>query len=112
MLSEDRESLYKIIEYPFLGRACGLTDEQKAQTRAYLFAFLRMRENYWIQYQNGVLDKSTWESYKEPLRSVIFDSVFGRNLWRDIAAGSGFEPGFRKLMDELLETTKNREVCE
>ena len=44
---ENRESLYKIIEYPFLGRACNLTEEQKTQTRAYLAAFLRMRENYW-----------------------------------------------------------------
>ena len=112
MLSEDRESLYKIIEYPFLGRACGLTEEQKVQTRAYLFAFLRMRENYWIQYRNGVLDESTWESYKQPLSSVVLDSEFGRNLWRGVAAGSELEPGFRKLMDELLETTKTRKVCE
>ena len=95
MLSEDRESLYKIIEYPFLGRACGLTEEQKVQTQAYLFAFLRMRENYWIQYQNGVLDESTWESYKQPLSSVVLDSEFGRNLWRSAAAGSALEPGFR-----------------
>ena len=80
--------------------------------RAYLAAFLRMRENYWIQYRNGVLDESTWESYKQPLSSVVLDSEFGRNLWRSAAAGSALEPGFRKLMDELLETTKTRKVCE
>jgi len=112
MLSEDRESLYKIIEYPFLGRACDLTEEQKTQTRAYLAAFLRMRENYWIQYRSGVLDQATWESYREPLSSVVLDSEFGRNLWRGVSASSGFEPGFRKLMDELLEATKTRQVCE
>ena len=46
-----------------------------------MVAFIRMRENHWLQYQNGVLDEATWLSYREPLLSVVFHSAIGRNVW-------------------------------
>lgn len=103
MVSEDRESLYKIIEYPFLTRPCNLTPEQTAQTRAYLLAFLRIRENHWVQFQKGVLDEATWETYRRALAGVVLNSETGRSLWQ--ANRYGFDEGFGKSVDELMQQT-------
>ena len=94
MLSEDRESVYKVIDYPFLNQRTGLTEEQKVQLSHYLIAFLRMRENHWLQYQNGVLDEATWKAYRAPLVVVIFSSEFGRTLWQLYSELGIFDSGF------------------
>jgi GNAT superfamily N-acetyltransferase len=109
MLSEDRESLYKIIEYPFLADRCHLTDEQKIQTRAYLVAFLRMRENHWLQFQRGVLDEATWQSYRAPLSTVVLNSEVGRGIWE--TSRYTFDQKFAASVDELLSETPIAE-CE
>ena len=103
MLSEDRESLYKIIEYPFLGDTCGLTDEQGIQTRAYLIAFLRMRENHWLQFQRGVLDEATWLAYQAPLSSVVLNSEVGRAVWE--GSQRSFDKTFVNSVNELMSET-------
>ena len=103
MVSEDRESLYKIIEYPFLNRPCNLTPEQTEQTRAYLMAFLRIRENHWVQYQQGVLDEGTWQVYRKPLSGVVLRWELGRKLWQDSRAD--IDVGFAENVDELLRET-------
>lgn len=83
MLAEDRESLYKIIEFPSLNKRTDLTEIEEVQLFANLIAFIRMRENHWLQYQNGVLDEATWLSYRQPLLNVVFHSAFGRNVWTE-----------------------------
>jgi len=93
ILSEDRESLYKVIEYPFLNNRTGLTEEQEVQLTAYIIIFIRMRENHWLQYQSGVLEEATWLSYRAPLLNVVFRSEFGREVWR-IQAESILDPSF------------------
>lgn len=93
MLAEDRESLYKLIEYPLLNKRTNLTEEEQIQITANMVAFIRMRENHWLQYQNGVLDEATWLSYREPLLSVVFHSVIGRNVWSTQSA-SILDPSF------------------
>jgi hypothetical protein len=103
MLSEDREALYELIEHPSLELRCNLTSEQDTQLRAYMIAFLRMRESHWLQFRSGVVDEATWRVYRQPLAGLIFDSEFGRSLWRTIRAG--FDEGFARSADELLETT-------
>lgn len=103
MLSEDRESLYKIIEYPFLGGRCDLTDEQEIQTRAYLIAFLRMRENHWLQFQRGVLDEATWQAYRAPLSTVVLNSELGRDIW--VSSRYTFDREFVASVDQLMSET-------
>jgi hypothetical protein len=100
MLDQDRQSLYMAIEYPALNKRTDLTDEETIRLTAYMLAFIRMRENHWIQHQSGLLDEATWVSYRNALLPVIFMSEFGRRVWamqaqapREDAAGfqgSGF----------------------
>jgi len=95
MLEADRESLYMQVQNPFLFRRSGLDEEQQMQLIGFMTAFMRTRENFWIQYQKGVLDQDTWESYRGALVVVIFSSEFGRRVWeRQTASGLIFDRGF------------------
>jgi len=101
MLSEDRESLYKLIEYPSLNKRTELSEDEEVQTIAFIIAFVRMRENHWLQYQNGVLDEATWLSYREPLLNVVFHSAFGREVWR-VQSETIIEPGFVEAINSWV----------
>jgi hypothetical protein len=95
MLEADRDSLYMAVDHPFMYRRSDLTAEEQLQLIGYLTAFIRTRENYWLQFRNGVLDESTWESYRGALVIVIFSSDFGRRVWaQQTANGLVFDPGF------------------
>ena len=95
MLEADRESLYMQVQNPFLTKRSGLDDEEQLQLIAFMTAFMRTRENFWIQYQKGVLDQDTWESYRGALVVVIFSSEFGRRVWeKQTASGLTFDRGF------------------
>ncbi len=98
ILSEDRESLYIVIEYPFLNKRTNLSPEQEIQLTAFLVALIRMRENHWLQFQNGVLDEATWLSYRFPLLRSVFSSEFGRNVWQENA----FDPVFVESINEWV----------
>ncbi len=39
-----------------------LADDEKVILGHYLITFVRMRENNWLQFQSGGLDRETWES--------------------------------------------------
>lgn len=104
MLAEDREALYKLIEHPTLELRCNLTSAQDTQLRAYMIAFLRMRENHWLQFRSGVVDEATWGAYRRPLAGLVFDSEFGRTLWLSIR--SSFDQGFAESVDEVLQETE------
>jgi len=110
MLEQDRESLYKLIDYPFLDKRTDLTPEEATRVTAYITAFLRMRENHWLQYQSGVLDEETWASYRGALIGVVFSSEFGRALWHEQTdVRGGFAPGFVDNINRWLEETPIRD---
>ena len=103
MLEADRESLYMQVQNPFLMRRSGLDEGERLQLIAFMTAFLRTRENFWIQYQEGVLDRDTWESYRGALAIVIFSSEFGRRVWEgQTASGLVFDRGFVSSINEWV----------
>ena len=106
MVAQDQESLYKLIEFPFLDKRTNLTAEEQTQLTAYLVAFLRLRENHWLQYNTGVLDVETWLTYRNALIPVVFSSDFGRELWRfQTVERQNFAPGFVQNINEWLQDT-------
>lgn len=103
MLEQDRQSLYRVMEYPFLNQRTNLSQEQEVQLTAYLLAFLRMRENHWVQFENGLLDETTWAAYRNALVPVIFSSRFGRELWRkETEERHEFAQGFVENVNEWI----------
>lgn len=105
MLTDDREMLFQQIAHPHLvgNRAGGadLSDEQLVELASYLVASVRVRENQWLQYQNGVIDERTWLTYRAALRAV-FDTEFVRAWWRNRSGRGEFDAGFVAMVDDLL----------
>ena len=103
MLEADRESLYMGVDHPFLYKRSGLSEDEELQLIGFMTAFMRTRENYWIQYRNGVLDRDTWESYRGALVIVIFSSEIGRRVWEaQTASGLVFDRGFVDAINEWV----------
>ena len=102
MLQEDRESLRLVIEFPSLDKRTNLTTEEATRLKAMLIHFIRTRENHWLQYQNGVLDQTTWVSYRGALIPVVFSSKFGRAFWQTDLISASMAPGFLKSINEWV----------
>ena len=80
-----------------------LTDEQKVFFDGWLGAFLRARELDWLNYKAGVLDHSTWQSYRGGL--VIVMSVPNlRRYWTNFRAT--LDPNFATTVDEIIDETE------
>ena len=83
----DVQYLYKEVDNPSLVLARTkpeLTDEEKIQVYSMLAAYLRMRELDWLQYKNGALDKSTWETYQQTMVGLL-SNANNRVLWQKVS---------------------------
>jgi len=112
ILDADQQFLIKVMEYPEIYTSQfkpALTDEEKVRLGAYLILFVRMRENNWLQYRNGVLDEVTWDSYRSSIVQVLSDST-SRGWWQNYAIGRrAFDSEFVSLVNELLADTPVQE---
>ncbi len=105
MLASDLEILLYQMEYPHVmpgaygGRE--LTADEEGQLMSWLIAFIRIRENHWLQYQNGVIDEATWASYRAPIASVL-SQQFSRAFWEARTGAGRFDPGFVNDVNSLL----------
>lgn len=80
-----------------------LSDVEKAKLNYFYICFVRMRENNWLQFQSGGLDRDTWESYRDSIPSVM-NNPNGRNWWRNYAkARALYSAGFSREVDEILD---------
>ena len=105
MLESDRALLLLQVEHPELVIAretdADLTDEQAAGLGSLLVAVVRVRENQWLQYQNGVIDERTWLTYRSPIVAV-FSNERTRSSWRNRSVKGEFDPGFVEMVNRLL----------
>ncbi len=68
---------------------------------SFMFALdLRNREFEYFQYSNGLLDEATWLAYRHVLL-INHSSGAGRRWWDKVGRGI-VDPGFARLVDELL----------
>ena len=68
---------------------------------SFMFALdLRNREFEYFQYSNGLLDEATWLAYRHVLL-INHSTGPGRKWWEKVGRGI-VDPGFAKLVDELL----------
>jgi hypothetical protein len=107
ILDADQKFLFCVLDDPdliLLRYKPELTDADKIRLSAYWISFLRMRENLWFQYQNGVLDEGTWQSYRRSITAMA--STRFRTWWKNYAiARRAFDPKFMSLVDEGLAST-------
>ena len=86
MLAADQNVLLTSMDYPYLvDPATPLQSapaEQQQRATLYFIAMTRARENYWFQYQAGLLDTDTYLSYRNPLLIYIESNDFYLDLWQ------------------------------
>jgi hypothetical protein len=99
-IANDVALLSTTIDHPdVLAKFVGL-DPDQAQAQSMLIMFLRSREYQWFQYQNGSLDRATFESYLSPISTWLASDI-GSAYW----AGNKqeFDPAFYRFVDDWLE---------
>jgi hypothetical protein len=107
ILDADQKFLFCVVDDPgliLLRFKPELTDSDKIRLSAYWISFLRMRKNLWFQYQNGVLDEVTWQSYRRSITAM--GNARFRTWWKNyVVARTAFDPTFITLVDEALAST-------
>ena len=105
MLADDLSIIRLQVDYPssVRGRFGGqdLTDEELTQLNATLLALVRVRENQWLQYQNGVIDQQTWLTYRTAL-TAVFSTEFVRAWFRTRSERGEFDQRFVDMVNDLF----------
>jgi len=92
------ELLGRSMDYPEATEALGQSAEE-IRFNAWLVMYLRITEFAWYQYQNGILDRISWESYMAPTPAV-FAADRARRVWESNVIR--LDPGFRAHVDAAL----------
>jgi hypothetical protein len=108
MLAEDRELLALRLEYGvnlLMTREVGsLSDDERDRLSTWLVAFIRNRENQWLQLQSGVIDEETWRTYSAAIAPILSYEIT-RPWWTERASRGEFDPGFRNYVNGILSET-------
>lgn len=102
-LENDQTGIYKFVEFPELGRIFSQeespTFSEKTQLFFWMIGQMRAREYEWLQYKSGVMDQSSWETYRDVIYFVL-GTERARALWGICAAY--FNPEFVKMVEGML----------
>ena len=104
-LSADLSLFTTGLAHPDVGaRILGASAEQ-IQENSLLNIFMRAREYQWMQYRSGSLDRKTFESYMQPVKTWL-QSDIGADYW--IAFQESFDPEFTEFINEWIVEPGNR----
>ena len=78
-----------------------LSVEERIRLSFVLTTFVRMRENNWLQYENGTLDDVTWQAYRLTLISQL-SAPQTRAWWQNFPVERIWDSEFISLVNELL----------
>ena len=104
ILASDQQFLEQIVDKPelhLLWYKPELSDEERVSLSYFLISHFRMRENNWVQYQNGILDDRTWRSYRGSILAVLA-APRTRGWWHDFGVERLFDARFIAVVDELI----------
>jgi hypothetical protein len=85
-----------------------LTDDEKTRLAYHTLTFMRMRENAWLQYENGALDEPTWISYRGAIVNIL-GSPRMRVWWQRLTDQGILDPEFASMVHELLADSPPRD---
>ncbi len=80
-----------------------LSEEEFAQYLMYLWAMLTHHWQVFYQFQNGMIEKSVFDSYVGRLQTVL-NSSLSRAIWRS-RMQSRFPVDFQQFVDDQIEET-------
>ena len=64
--------------------------------------FIRTREHFWVQRENGILDEETYLSYRNTLSRMLLLSDFYRKNWDRRKNRGEHVPGFVEEIDTII----------
>ena len=104
VLAGEIDLLNTQIEYPEIVRLiqavnrgedlAGFPADDVGRTYAHVTKLFRVRENSWMQYNNGVLDDETWQVFRDTLAGWIRMDAFIRYYWEEFSSSGELHPGF------------------
>lgn len=85
--------------YPEFAQADNIefTPEFETRYRLFLTAAMRTREFAWFQYQSGILDEGTWQSYMSPMQFMF--STQRAQAYLELYSG---DPDFKSYLKDWL----------
>ena len=104
--------LDKMIEYPTLAPASGLinrpelSEDDNRRYENMLNGQFRIRENLWFQYQNGALDKATWESYRNIFVLLLLSNPDMQQYWETLSRFTMDQNFVAEIDGALANTTE------
>jgi hypothetical protein len=96
----------QLMEHPLMirgvvGQLRDPSEEEIVRLSAILRSLVRTREIQWFQYKSGVIDETTWRSYRNALAALL-SSEMTRSWWANISARSPWAPDFVAHMNAHL----------
>ena len=74
-VTNDQDGVYKFVEHPELGRLFSQVETpsftEKTKLNFWLIGQMRAREHEWLQYKDGILDETTWLTYRNILPLIL-----------------------------------------
>jgi hypothetical protein len=104
MIEQTQEELYVIVNDPSIHelfvRDQTLDPDEQVRLNAYLVSFMRQREFEWLQHEDGVIDKHTYETYYAVI-PLLLGTERTRRWWERFGK-QGFDQGFVREVDGRL----------
>lgn len=98
-----------VVDNPILGFDVPSADgDDSIRQNAFAHVLFRIRENQWLQVQDGQLDTATWSAYLNTLTQELgrnrrirktWDELFGPNVQSD---ETGYDLGFVETVNSRL----------
>jgi hypothetical protein len=99
-LDADIQLLSNTLDNPEItARILGL-DVERVENEAMLIQLMRTREYEWFQYENGTLDRETFESHMTPVEGWLSGEI-GARWWT--SSQRDFDPEFADFVNAILE---------
>ncbi len=113
LMTHDRELLFEFLDnMDLFDRVASPHELSKADQRRFSCLWIvnmRNREHEWFQYKDGILDETTWLSYRRIL-PLILASQRHRNWWK--SAKRAFDPGFVEMVDHYIGELPESDIWE
>ena len=111
MMNAELSVLNMGADHPYLLRFDFNPDEHSEQeigrATAYFFIMLRTREHFWVQYDSGFLDETTYRSYRNVLLQMLANSDFYRRNWMNQTNGRDLN---QRFVDDINAELHNRGI--
>ena len=107
MIEQTQSELTTVVNDPSLHelmiREDRLLPDEQVKLNAFLVSFMRQREWEWFQYNDGVIDKDVYESYRAVI-AFLLGADKTRRWWERIGK-AGFDGEFVLRVDDLLDSS-------